>query len=185
LERQIRSRLYRQFTSGIPHHRLGVGFEFSFFAIVNWYVVHIGHIRKLLAVALSFWPLSDLREWLGHVTQDVAEWFLRRTLPGVAKTHSPRLSQSNSESNTENLNSSLTRARRALAERKRDEPVASYYLYQLFLEGGCNAVKQWGLFDQKYLAPFSNSSADTILRLSCKSARSVAHTNNYGGACVF
>ncbi len=99
-------------------------------------------------MALSFWPLSDFREWLGHVTQDVAEWFLRRTLPGgVAKTHSPRLSQSNSESDTENLNSSLTRARRALAARKRDQLVALYYLYQLFLEGGCNAVKQWGLFE--------------------------------------
>jgi hypothetical protein len=37
--------------------------------------------------------------------------------------------------------------RRAPAERKRYEPVALYYLYRLFLEGGCNAVKQWGLFE--------------------------------------
>ena len=37
----------------------------------------MNHIRKLLAVVLSFWLLSDLREWLGHVKQDVAEWFPR------------------------------------------------------------------------------------------------------------
>jgi hypothetical protein len=40
----------------------------------------------------------------------------------------------------------LTRARRAPAERKRDETVALYHLYRLFRKGGCNAVKQVGLY---------------------------------------
>ena len=35
----------------------------------------------------------------------------------------------------------------APTERKRDEPVVLYCLYRLFREGGCNAVKQWGLFE--------------------------------------
>jgi len=35
----------------------------------------------------------------------------------------------------------------SLRKQRHDEPVALYYLYRLFLEGGCNAMKQWGLFE--------------------------------------
>jgi hypothetical protein len=48
----------------------------------------------------------------------------------------------------ESENNVLTRARMAPAERKR-EAVALYYLYRLFPEGGCKAVKPWGLYGSR------------------------------------